>query len=55
MTSLELLNEIGEGAFCTVWKAIGEYDVEEEKEKNGGKPLRIPYGIKVFDRVRLEK
>lgn len=50
----ELLKKIGQGAFCTVYKAIGTY-LSMEVSDDGVNLLKIPYAVKVFDRVGLKK
>jgi hypothetical protein len=50
----ELLQKIGEGAFCIVWKAIGTYQNMDLSE-DGINKLKIPYAVKVFDCNKLRK
>lgn len=50
----ELLKKIGQGAFCTVYKAIGTY-LNMDLSEDGVNLLKIPYAVKVFDRVSLKK
>lgn len=51
-TDVELIEVIGQGAFCKVWSAIGTY--QNVFDEDGTTKLKVPYAVKVYDRLNLK-